>query len=89
MNLSCYCNALGEQIARAVGQRKRRATSDERGGGEKMNWQARSELCSGSQAIDAILAAAAVENDLILVTRNARDYEDLDVTVLNPWHAQR
>ena len=35
--------------------------------------------------IDAVLAATAIKHDLILVTRNVRDYEDLGVTILNPW----
>jgi predicted nucleic acid-binding protein len=38
--------------------------------------------------IDAILAATALKHDLVLVTRNVRDYEDLDVTILNPWEPQ-
>jgi predicted nucleic acid-binding protein len=25
--------------------------------------------------------------DLVLVTRNVRDYEDLGITILNPWEA--
>jgi predicted nucleic acid-binding protein len=35
--------------------------------------------------VDAVLAATAFKHDLILVTRNVRDYEDLGVTLLNPW----
>jgi predicted nucleic acid-binding protein len=37
--------------------------------------------------VDTILAATAVKRDLILVTGNLRDYEDLGVTILNPWEA--
>jgi predicted nucleic acid-binding protein len=37
--------------------------------------------------VDAILAATAVKHDLALVTRNVRDYEDLNLTILNPWEA--
>ena len=33
--------------------------------------------------VDAVLAATAVKHDLVLVTRNVRDYEDLGVTILN------
>lgn len=35
--------------------------------------------------VDALLAATAFEHDLIAVTRNVADYDDLGVTVLNPW----
>jgi toxin FitB len=37
--------------------------------------------------VDAVLAAIAFCHDLVLVTRNVRDYEDLGVTILNPWEA--
>ena len=35
--------------------------------------------------VDGILAATALEHDLTLVTRNIRDFADLDVALLNPW----
>ena len=35
--------------------------------------------------VDAVLAATAFKHDLVLVTRNVRDYEDLGITILNPW----
>jgi hypothetical protein len=35
--------------------------------------------------VDAILAATALVNDLILVTRNVRDFKDAGVPVVNPW----
>lgn len=35
--------------------------------------------------VDAVLAATAFQHDLVLVTRNVRDYEDLGITVYNPW----
>jgi predicted nucleic acid-binding protein len=37
--------------------------------------------------VDALLAATAVQHDLVLVTRNIKDYEDLGVTILNPWES--
>jgi toxin FitB len=37
--------------------------------------------------VDAVLAATAFEHDLVLVTRNVADYEDLGITILNPWEA--
>ncbi len=37
--------------------------------------------------VDAILGATAVKHDLVLATRNVRDYEELGVTLLNPWEA--
>jgi predicted nucleic acid-binding protein len=38
----------------------------------------------GRDVVDAILAATALSYDLILATRNVKDYEDTAVTVLNP-----
>ena len=37
--------------------------------------------------VDAVLAATAFKHDLVLVTRNVKDFEDLGVTILNPWEA--
>lgn len=34
---------------------------------------------------DTLIAATASVHDLIVVTRNERDYRDLGVRVLNPW----
>lgn len=36
-------------------------------------------------AIDALLAATALHNDLTLVTRNIKDIAGLNVPVINPW----
>jgi predicted nucleic acid-binding protein len=35
--------------------------------------------------IDGLIAATAIVHDLILVTRNERDFEDTGVSVINPW----
>ena len=35
--------------------------------------------------IDGLIAATAIIHDLILVTRNVRDFEDTDASVINPW----
>ena len=35
--------------------------------------------------IDALLAATAQEHQLILVTRNTKDFSDIDVELFNPW----
>lgn len=35
--------------------------------------------------VDAILGATAAIHDLVMVTRNLTDYEDLGVVILNPW----
>jgi predicted nucleic acid-binding protein len=37
--------------------------------------------------VDAILAATAFKHDLIVATRNVADYDDMGVTVLNPWES--
>ncbi len=34
---------------------------------------------------DSLLEATALEHDLILVTRNVRNFHDSTVTILNPW----
>lgn len=38
-------------------------------------------------AIDSLLAATAAHHGFILVTRNLRDVQGLDVQVLDPWSA--
>jgi toxin FitB len=35
--------------------------------------------------VDAILAATSFKHDLVFVTRNVRDFQDLAGTILNPW----
>lgn len=39
-------------------------------------------------AIDGLLAATALQHDLTLVTRNAKDFTGLDVRLINPWDDQ-
>lgn len=36
-------------------------------------------------ALDSLLEASALEHDLILVTRNVRNFQGSSVTILNPW----
>lgn len=36
-------------------------------------------------ALDSLLEATALEHDLILVTRNVRNFQYSSVTILNPW----
>jgi toxin FitB len=36
-------------------------------------------------AIDSLLAATALEHDLVLVTRNAKDFAGLPIDIFNPW----
>lgn len=35
--------------------------------------------------VDAILAATAHVHQLVLATRNERDYQDLGIAIVNPW----
>ena len=37
--------------------------------------------------IDSLLAATAIEHDAVLVTRNVRDLEGVDVRMVNPFEA--
>jgi hypothetical protein len=37
--------------------------------------------------VDGLLAATAIVHRLTLVTRNVRDFNGLDVRLLDPWHA--
>jgi predicted nucleic acid-binding protein len=34
---------------------------------------------------DGLITATALEHDLIVVTRNTKDFADLGVALLNPW----
>ena len=34
---------------------------------------------------DALIAGTAITHDLAVVTRNARDFDGLDIGVINPW----
>ena len=36
-------------------------------------------------ATDALIAATALHHDMVLVTRNVRDFAGMGVMVLNPW----
>ena len=36
-------------------------------------------------AFDSLLEATALEHDLIFVTRNVKNFQDSQVTILNPW----
>lgn len=37
--------------------------------------------------MDSLLEATAIEHDLVLVTRNIRNFKDSAVTILNPWES--
>jgi toxin FitB len=39
-------------------------------------------------AIDSLLAATALNHQLVVVTRNTRDFSDMGVEVLDPWQAK-
>ena len=44
-----------------------------------------SEQRVGSRQFDTLIAAQAMTLDVPLATRNARDFEDIALTVVNPW----
>ena len=35
--------------------------------------------------VDGLIAATAIENNLVLVTRNTKDFTNLGVDIVNPW----
>jgi len=37
--------------------------------------------------VDGVIAATALDHDLVLITRNARDFANLGVNISNPWEA--
>ena len=39
------------------------------------------------QLADALIAGTAVAHDLVLATRNVRDFSGLDIDIVNPWEA--
>ena len=40
-------------------------------------------------AADAQIAAVAIRHDLILVTRNVKDFVHFDIQLLNPWRVDQ
>ena len=42
---------------------------------------------NNTDALDTLLAAVAIHHDLILVTRNEKDFIGTNVPILNPWAA--
>lgn len=38
--------------------------------------------------IDSLLAATALTHDLVMVTRNVKDFDGTGVKILNPWETQ-
>ncbi len=46
---------------------------------------ARRRLGNPLNVPDGLIAATALEHNLTLVTRNVKDFQDLGLTILNPW----
>lgn len=38
-------------------------------------------------SLDSLIEATAIQNDLIIVTRNEKNFHDSHASVLNPWNA--
>lgn len=38
-------------------------------------------------AIDSLLAATAIQNGCTLITRNTRDFENAEISLINPWES--
>ena len=52
-------------------------------------FQARVRKSGGKLELgDALIAGTAAANDMTVVTRNVRDFDGLDVDIVNPWEAQ-
>ena len=45
------------------------------------------ELSAGvnNSGVDTLLAATALENDLVIVTRNEKHFSQMGVNIINPW----
>jgi len=39
----------------------------------------------GRPVVDTLIAATAIANDLVIVTRNVRDFRGINVEIMNPW----
>lgn len=39
-------------------------------------------------AFDSIIASVASSNDLVLITRNTKDFVNANIEIINPWSAQ-
>lgn len=51
-------------------------------------FQARVRRSGGELELgDALIAGTAMANDMAIVTRNVRDFDGLDIDVVNPWKA--
>ena len=49
-------------------------------------FQARVHRSGGELELgDALIAGTAMANDMTIVTRNVRDFDSLDVNIVNPW----
>jgi toxin FitB len=62
-------------VTRSIADRWGRLTAESRRGGITL------------ATADGLIAATALEDDLVLVTRNVRDFAALEVRLFDPWNA--
>lgn len=80
-------DSLGDALGRVVAEYEDRILPLD-GAGAKWAARFRAELQGFGRALDlgdALIAGTAKAHDLAIATRNVKDFDALDVNVVNPW----